>query len=70
MCVWCEWIERERGTQREGQRVCAMDVTVRYVLMYNYVESERNICVIILLPCPPLLLHDLVKRLKLLRIGV
>ena len=23
------------------------------VLMYNYVESERNICVIVLLPCPP-----------------
>ena len=40
------------------------------VLMYNDAEFERNIYVIIFVTPFPLLVHDLVKHLELLRIGV
>ena len=69
MCVWCVrvWIEREREGERERERVCN---GCDRALMYNYSESEKNICVIIFVTPFPLPLHDLVKRLELLRIGV
>ena len=38
--------------------------------MYNYAEFERNSYVIIFVTPFPLLVHDLVKHLELLRIGV
>ena len=51
--------------------MCATDVTVRRCIdMYNYAESERNIYVIIFVTTSPLLLHDLVTHLQLLRVGV
>ena len=60
------------GGVRERERECVQQIWLCFVVwsMYIYAESERNICVIILLPHSPLLLHDLVKRLELLRIGV
>ena len=40
------------------------------VVMCDYTESERNICVIIFVAMSPLPLHELVKHLELLRIGI
>ena len=59
------------GWKGERECVCVQQVWLCVdVLMYNYVESERNICVLIFVTPSPLLLHDIVKHLELLRIGV
>ena len=61
-----------REGERQNERVCATDVTVRRCIdvMYLYAESETNICVIIFVTPSPLPLHVFVKHLELLRIGV
>ena len=62
VCVCVDW-EGEREVECVQWMWLCVDV-----LMYNYVESERNICVIVFLTPSPLLLHNLVKCWELLRI--
>ena len=50
--VWGVCVDWEGGG--EGERDCVQQMWLCvYVLMYNYDKSERNICVIFLLPRPP-----------------
>ena len=52
--VWCVCVCGLRGGERERERKCIQQMQLCInVLMYNHVESERNIRVIILLPHPP-----------------
>ena len=63
--------EGGRDSELKGGRECVQRIGLCVdVLMYNYAESERNICVIIFVTLSPLLLLDLVKHLELLRTGV
>ena len=64
VCV-CVWMQGERGG-RESMQQMWLCVTV---LMYNYVVWEKYLCNYFVTPSP-LFLHDLVKRLELVRIGV
>ena len=49
-CVWCVVCVCGLRRERECRQRTWLCVDV---LMYDYVESEKNICVIILLPRPP-----------------
>ena len=68
VCV-CVCVCGLRGREREGKRVCAIDVTVcRCIDVKLCRVREKHLCNYFVTPST-LLFHDLVKQLELFRIG-
>ena len=68
VCVWCVcvWIERER----EGRRESVQRMWLRWCVDVKLCRVWENHLCNYFVTLFPLLLHDLVKRLELLRLGV
>ena len=69
VCVVCVCVCGLRGREKEGKRVCAIDVTVcRCIDVKLCRVREKHLCNYFVTPST-LLFHDLVKQLELFRIG-